>query len=302
MGRIFVRNITYLFVLLGLSTSAGLWAGTYFEATSTARNADKKKATSTTLVHAWIDGLKAKVLFIDGDEGMMKDGSYLLTPDGGETLFLVNPKEESYFRWTIDGMFTMMSATLQGMGPLFEMDLSDPKFKELGEEPGGTLLGHATRKVTTLTGFTMDMKVMGIKRHAEIETVQEAWIAQGLDDLGFGVWLRRKPPSTGDAEFDELMLEGWNARQGFPLKSVATTNSTNKKGKTETTISQMTVDVLRDESIPASTFEIPEGYEEVEMPALAAEGGDSASDGESEEESGGKNPFKRFGFGKKKDS
>ena len=135
----------------------------------------------------------------------------------------------------------------------------------------------------------------GDKRHDRIESKQEAWVAKGLTDLGLGIWLQQKPPTTGNGEFDALLQEGWEAMEGFPLRSRTTSTTTNKKGKTSTSISTMDVTVLRDEDIPPSTFVIDPNYTEIELPveALGAQGNQGNGDGE-------EGLFKRFGLGRKK--
>ena len=276
-------------------TTSTAFAGIYFESTNVTRQAGKKKGDEV-FVHAWVDGDKSKVLFVDGDRGMMQEGHYLLTTDGGETLYLVNPNDENYFRWSVDGMFAGLGAIMQGLGDLFSIDFPEAHYEKLGEEPGGDVLGRSTRKVTGMTSFVMDMKMLGIKRHDRIESKQEAWITNELTDLGLGIWLRNKPPATGNEEFDALLQEGWEGMEGFPLKTLTTTTTTNKKGKTSSSVSTMDVTVLREENVASSNFVIPPHYTEIEIPleAMAAQG---AENGDGDEEGG---VFKRFGFGRKK--
>ena len=54
-----------------------------------------------------------------------------------------------------------------------------------------------------MKSFVMDAKILGMKRHDRVEAKQEAWVATGLRDMGLSVWLRRKPPTTGDNDHDE---------------------------------------------------------------------------------------------------
>ena len=276
-------------------TTSTAFAGIYFESTNVTRQAGKKKGDEV-LVHAWVDGDNSKVLFIDGDRGMMQEGYYLLTTDGGETLYLVNPQDENYFRWSLDGMFAGLGVLMQGVGGMFSIDFSEAHYEKLGEEPGGDVLGRSTRKVTSVTSFVMDMKMLGIKRHDRIESTQEAWVAKGLTDLGLAIWLRTKPPATGDEDFDALLQKDWEGMDGFPLRTRTTTTTTNKKGKTSTSVSTMDVTVLREEDVPPSTFVIDPHYTEIEMP-LEAIGAQGNQDGDGDGEGG---VFKRFGLGKKK--
>ena len=144
-------------------------------------------------------------------------------------------------------MFAGLGALMEGMGGMFSMDFSEARYEKLGEEQGGEILGRSMRKVTSMTSFVMNAKILGMKRHDRVEATQEVWVATGLTDRGLSVWLRRKPPTTGDEDFDALLLEGWEATEGFPLRTRTTTTTTNKKGKTSTSLSTMDVTVLRSE-------------------------------------------------------
>ena len=52
---------------------------------------------------------------------------------------------------------------------------------------------------------------------------------------------------------------------GFPLKTVTTTTTTQKRGKQTVTHRTLEVTLLETKSIPDSTFAIPAGYKETQM-------------------------------------
>ena len=97
--------------------------------------------------------------------------------------------------------------------------------------------------------------------------------------------------ASGGDEFMEWAIET-GLTESFPLKSSSTTKMTNRKGKSETSISDMEVTVLRVEPIDAAIFEIPADYTEAEMipPGMGGESGEAVG------------PMKKFKgmFGKKK--
>ena len=282
-------------VLVAAFVAAPTLGDYYYESRMTTTT-EQSKRPSTMVVQSWVDGEKAKVLFVDGDEGVMRDGTYLLTTDGGENLYLVNPEDKTYFRWSLDDMFAGLSALMDSLGDMMSMDFSDPEWEKLGEEPGGEILGRPTRKITTRTSYTLNMKMMGMKRNDRVESTQETWVAPALDDLGFGIWLRRDPPKTGDEEFDEMIARAAESiEDGFPLRTKTESKTTDKKGRSSMSSMLMEVTQLREEDVADATFEIPADYEEIEVPALAA-GGDEEDGGEG----GLGGVFKSFGFGKKK--
>src|SRR5262249_39082986 len=96
-----------------------------------------------------------------------------------------------------------------------------------------------------------------------------------LRDPALGVWLRHDPPRTGNEQFDKL-IAGETEKQrvsGFPLKTVGTTTTTQKRGKPSVTHHTLEVTLLETKSIPDSTFEIPAGYKEPRMVPPAREKG-----------------------------
>lgn len=256
-------------------------AGIYYESVTS-----EEGGKTLARVNAWVDGEKAKVELVEAGPGM-KDGSYLLTPDGGSTLFLVNPKEKTYSRWDLDAMFQTFNQVMESMGPMMDISIDDPRVEKLGEQPGGTVAGLPTTKYRYRSSYELQLKVMGMKRSNRIETEQEIWSTQAVTAPGLGVWLRPDRP-TGFDGLDQLLEAEMGKLEGFPLKIVTETTTTNQKGKSQTTRSTMEVTRLeQDRDIPAGTFEIPQGYTEEAMPTL----------GEDEEEGG--NPLgKLFGRGK----
>jgi hypothetical protein len=72
-------------------------------------------------------------------------------------------------------------------------------------------------------------------------------------------------------------------KNGVPLKMVTTTTTTDEKGKAETSTAVMEMVNFKAANIPASAFEIPSGYTEIQMPslnaAMSANGGANGANG-----------------------
>jgi hypothetical protein len=198
---------------------------------------------------------------------MAQAGTYILSKDGGKTIYLVNPQDKTYAEWSLQGMLGAVGAIMNGMGPLLKVQFADLKSTKLGEDDGGTLVGLPTRHYKYRTTYTMTVKVLGMGNTADVVSDQDVWTTTKLTDAGLGVWLRAEPQRTGNAEFDKLIAAESGHFQGFPLKVISTSTSTSKKGdKTTTTRSTMEVTTLdANASIPAATFEIPAGYKETQI-------------------------------------
>ena len=245
------------------------FAGLYYEAKTSAsgrKGADMQNST----VKAWVAGDKAKVGFAESENPMAKAGMYMITTDGGKTVYMVNPEDKQYFAWDVDSLAGMAG----GMMKMMNMKITDPKVVKVGEEKGDTIVGLPTVHYTYNISYAQSMKFMMIKKNSKITKVQEVWTAPKLVDAALGTYLRKEPPSVGDDEFDKLMKAEMAAMQGFPLRMKMVQTDTDEKGKSETTTTVIEVTKLELEfATPDSTFVIPPDYEEVQMPAMMGPGG-----------------------------
>jgi hypothetical protein len=238
-----------------------------------------------------VDGPRAKVEFHESDQPMLQAGDYLVTQDGGKTLFLVNPQEKTYSKWDLEGMLAVFGNVMESMKGLVNLDFSDPKVEKLAEESGGEILGYPTTHYKYRTSYTTKIKVLGMHRESTTETVQDLWTTKAFGDSGLSVWLRNEPPRTGNEQIDKLISAQMSQIQGFPLKTESVSTTTGQKGKHESTARQETVVTeLEKVGVPDSTFEIPKGYTETQMMPEGQEKGKDQDE---------KNPFSRL-FGKKK--
>jgi len=281
MRRTVITALSTVLVLLAALPAA---AGIRYTAVTTSQGDGGRQSTS---VQGWVDGGKAKVVFSQSGTPGLKDGSYILTQDGGKTLFLVDPKEKTYAEWDLDAMLQLAGSMMQSIQPLVNLEIDNVKVEPLGEDAGPTLHGLATTHRKYRTEYDMRIRVLGMKRANHVENVNEVWSTEDLNDIGLGIWLR-SAPTTGFEDVDKLVKAEMSQAKGFPLKSVTTSTTTGKKGKQSTSTTTMEVTELdRGASIPASTFEIPADYTRNESTLPAQQG---------EEEDG--NPFgKLFGRG-----
>ena len=279
-----IRPILIALLLLTVTLPAA--AGIRYTAVSTTEGSG---ADSGTTVDAWVDGAAAKIVFRKSDTPSLKEGTYVVTTDGGKTLYLVDPEEKSYAEWDLDAMLQMVGNMMQAMGPILNFQIDNVAVEKLDSGAGPAMHGIATTRSKFRTTYDMKIKVLGMGRTNHVDSVEEIWSTTELGDPALGVWLRNAP-TTGFGELDELMQAQMGKVEGFPMKSVTRTTTTGQKGKNEQT-SVMTMEVTaldRSASIPASTFEIPAGYTKSESVL--------PDEGEQEEEN--KNPFaKIFGGG-----
>jgi len=259
-------------VLLGASVAS---AGYYYESVTEGRAAGKRKGHHQK-INGWVEGDHARVEFASGEKkGWFADGNYLVTTDGGENVYLINPKDETYAPFNLNEMMASLGQAMnmmEQMGGMVKIEITDTNSEKLLEEPGGSILGHSTTHYRYQSGYTMNLKMMGIKQQTKNDTLMDIWSTDALEARGFGIWL--KPGSqmrTGNEGLDKMIGEQFEKIQGFPLKMVMETTATNKKGKEQKSTSTIEVTVLREESVADDKFAWPDHYTETEVLPDAAQ-------------------------------
>jgi hypothetical protein len=255
-----MKKLSVLLVVVLLVVAAQAFAGMVLVAKTTAeggKGAEMQDSTAKT----WVSGDKGKTIFEESSNPVMAKGTYIITKDGGKTMYLVNPKDETYMKWDLDSLMGMAGGAMKMMN----MKFTDPKVEALGEEPDGLIVGLPTVHYRFRTTYTMSMSFMMMKKKAKVVKEEEIWAAPKLVDAALGIWLRKTPPKTGNEELDALIAAEMGKVQGFPLKRKVVTTNTDEKGKVESNTVTMEVTELQMVPVPDSTFEIPAGYKETSM-------------------------------------
>ena len=272
MRKLTLSLISAAFLLAAIPCSAGI----HYKSVSKTESEGTRAQGSDVQAEGWVAADKAKVAFLESNGNpMAQKGTYILTKDGGKTLYLVNPNDRTYAEWSLQGMLGMVGAVMNGMGPLLKIQFSDPKTEKLAEDDGGLVAGVPTRHYKYRTSYTMTVKVLGMGNTANVVSEQDIWAATKATDAGLGVWLRAEPARTGNKEFDKLLTSSAAKFQGFPLKVVTVNTSTQQKGNKQT-VTHSTMEVTQFDasaSVPASAFEIPAGYKETQIVPTQGNGG-----------------------------
>jgi hypothetical protein len=246
-------------VLLGALAALPAAQGAHYFESSSNTEVDGA-APMAAQVRGWIDGERARIDFVSGQAMPFANSGYMLSNDGGQTLYLVNPEERTYSEFDIEQMLGMAGTMMQAVGGVMRMEFTDTVNEKLGEEPGGTILGHPTTHYRYRTGYTMTMGVMGFKRSNRIDSEQDLWCAAGLQDAGFKVWLRPDRYRTGNEELDNIIRLQYQDLDCLPLRSRMTSVTKGDNQPESRTVTTTEVTVLREESAPAGTFDLPAGF------------------------------------------
>jgi len=264
--KLFATTLASSFLLFAASLAS---AGHYYETVTDGRTEGQRKGHHMKM-RGWVDGDRARVEFTSGEKkGWFADGNYMVTTDGAENSYLVNPKEEQYSRFSLSEMMATLGQAmnvLENMGGMVKLEFTDHVGEKLLEEPGEDLLGLSTTHYRYNSGYTMSMKMMGMNRQTQFATVTDIWSTDELDAKGFGVWMPvDEIPKTGNEGLDEILDQEMGSFKGLPLKVVLEGTTTGKKGKSQKSTTTMEMTVLREESVDGVDFGWPDHYTETEV-------------------------------------
>jgi hypothetical protein len=259
------RRLIVAAALLTLTT-APAFAAIHYKSTTHTESA-QARGNRDIQAEGWVAADKARIEFHSSSDPIMKQGNYLLTKDGGKTIYLVNPEDKTYAAWDLEAMLGMVGGIMNGMGPMLKIQMENPKVEKTLDEDGGTLLGMPTRHLRFHTTYTMTVKVFGMGNSSDVVMDQDVWTTQKLPDVALGVWLRANPPRTGNDELDKLVRAEAGKIQGIPLKNITVSTSTEKKKGTKT-VTRTSMEVTQLDTAataPAGSFELPAGYKETQI-------------------------------------
>ncbi len=239
-----------------LATTASTMAGIEF--TSKVTN---KRGQTVSRTKGWVDGPKAKIEYVSGQKSSgLKKGSYILSKDGGKTVYAVDPQNKSYMKFDIDKLASQVGDFMNAAGGFISLKFTNPEFKTLSDDRGPEMHGLPTRHLKTETSYTVSASVFGQKNITSISRKDETWLTKKIRDKGMQIWTQQRTIKTGNKDIDKIIASETKRLDGIPLKvtSVTTTKENNKKPQVTTVTHEITS--LKRTKIDAETFEIPKDY------------------------------------------
>ncbi len=274
---------------ISMGAAGTVWAGMSFSSVTTTQGG--REGTQESLqTDLKVEGANLRVDIRAGNQPMMKAGNFMLTQDGGKTMYLFDAERKTYMKMDLAAMRGMAGGMMQMAGGMMQMNFRDLKVEKISESKGPTLVGRPTTHYQFKTSYTLEMSFMGRKTATATTVDENLWVTDKMPDPGFKVWQDQQMMRTGNKDLDALMKAEMEKVKGFPLKRVAVTTVQDSRNGPKVTQSQMEVTQLKEETIPASQFAIPAGYTEEAF---------GATDTSKEEESGETPPsavksFKNF--------
>ncbi len=236
------------------------WAGiTYTAVTRTILGS--KNHSGDMRVRAWVDGKQARMDFLESSLPELASGTYLITSDGGDSSYLVDPQSKTYERFDMQTMIGSMADLMRAMRSQMKVRFEEPKVEKLLEEEGPTMNGFPTRHYRYRTSYRAVIQM------AETETVvtvmdEDIWTTTALTEPGIMALLNKRP-SSGDEQLDRIIQTEMEKVPGFPLKHVTSTRMETRK-ETNESRTEMEVVELKNVPIEPTMFQLPKGYAEID--------------------------------------
>lgn len=243
-----------------LAVAGAPMAPFYYEATTT-RSTEGKGEPQVSKLRAWVDGQRTRIEFLAGSKKDLPEGSFVVTKDGGDTVFFVNPKKQAYARWELDDAVKDLADRLKKEGGLVRLAISDVSDEKLVEEPSEPILGFPATHRKWRSGYTLKYAILGIDQERREDTVQEIWFSDRIAGSGYDAILQPSRLKTGHEGLDKVVAGRLGEPHGFTLRSEVV-SKVRQKGKEQTQRSRTDVTLLREEASNPSRFEVPSGYQE----------------------------------------
>ncbi|HPR64050.1 MAG TPA: DUF4412 domain-containing protein [Thermoanaerobaculia bacterium] len=220
-----------------------------------------------------------RVEFTESDNPMMGTGTFMVSNDG-KAIYLVNPQEKTYTRFDAESLSQSLGSLMQSLGEMVEISIEDVKVNHTRGSNDQTLLGYPCEHHLVNSSYRMKVKVLFMKQVSDQKSKKEVWTTQAIE-LPIRDLFQESRMKTGFADLDKLIeAESRTAVPGFMLKSIITTVSEDKKGKTTTTIQNYDVTSIKTESLADDLFLLPEGYREVPLiPTMQSDEGNDKEEG-----------------------
>lgn len=251
-----MRKLLLLFLLSSLPAHAGI---TYTAETRVILGA--KDTNGDFRVQGWVSGNRARMEFLQSALPQLETGTYLVSSDGGDNVFLVNPKQKTYERWDISGMVSNMADMMRSMRGEMRVRFEEPKVEKLLEELGPKIDGLPTRHYRFRTSYKASIEMYDTETVSTVEE-EDIYTTTAITEPGVKIFLDRRM-SSGDEQLDHILEKEMGKVVGFPLRRLTSTRQTTKKMVTETR-SEMNIVDLKNIDVDDSLFEVPKGFTEID--------------------------------------
>ena len=251
-----MKRLAIVLTLFATPAFAGV---TYqFDSTSTGMQSGTTSGTVS------VEGTNIRVDLKTGDNFMFKDGTTVLSTDGGKTLNIYDSSAKTYFVVNLSDL-TNMGGLLNDGGGMFKLSFNNPKVNVTDLGDGGSVAGYPTKRSKLDASYDIAVNAMGTTMTTHMTMSTESWTTDKLSGE-YANFLQEKNLRTGNAELDKLITAQSGAIAGrFPLKQV-TTVKVSQGGNDMSSTTTSIVSNVEMKTVPSSAFTAPTGYTKIDDP------------------------------------
>jgi hypothetical protein len=250
-----------------------------YRITSSAEDKRQREARNALSTVRMQDG-NIRMDYIEGVTPMGQKNGYVIVKGETGQFIIVNPKDKQAMIMTADAFGSGLGMLMNN--PMLKITMSNQSFRFKDMGAGQPIMGYKTRRVRTWYTSTMEYKIMMMPdQKITTSDSSDQWIATGVDIDSKNLENWAKSFASGvkstNPELAAEMKKYTNeyGRSGMALKTVTWSTQTDKKGKV--TVDTMTMEItdLKKGDLDPAIFDIPKGYDVVDMSQMIATAGAS---------------------------
>ncbi len=207
--------------------------------------------------------------------GLLQDGCWLVSTDGGKSLSLVLPPDPSKKRLRGSVARVDLEATVEAAGEAMKdmkgfmsFRATTPRIQVKVDPQPVFLLGLETRRTTIEVAYQLETSIQGVTRSMKISSTSDYWMTGAFGDAPLPLLDGRSALRTGYPDVDRILKAEAGSLKGLPLKMKSHSETTDPDGKTTSTESSLMVVDLKRVDIPNDLFAVPESYRLIEPLSL----------------------------------
>ncbi len=199
-----------------------------------------------------------------GDGVLFKNGSVVLSDDGGKTMLVTEPGTKSYYQLDLTDLLGGASSVTKQFGDLVKFEVRNSRVNVQHAGDGGTLEGFPSQRSTIDSSYDLVVNAMGQDMTMSMKNETEVWWTEKLP-VEYTNFLQLRGVRTGIEAVDKMLETQTSSLKGFPLKQVTTTTVT-MNGRPMKSTTTSTVSAVKKARFDAAQFKVPAGYTRVENP------------------------------------
>ena len=207
---------------------------------------------------------KMRVELASGDGVLFKNGSVVLSTDGGKTLIVAEPATKSWYALDLSDLLGGASAVTRQFGDAVKFDVKNPRVGVKHSGKTAPLEKLPTNRSTINSAYDLIVNAMGQNMTMKMQNATEVWWTDKLS-AEYTNFLQLRGVRTGIDAVDKILAAQTASLKGFPLKQVTTTTVT-MNGNTMKTTTTSSVSGFKQASFTADQFVLPPGYTKTDNP------------------------------------